>query len=1139
MNRSNPIFGILLSRFIVLGVIALLCSSAFGQAISGNLVGTVVDTTGAAVVTAKVDVTNLATAVVVSTATNGSGAYHFDNLPVGKYQITATAKGFRVVEQPVEVVLNQTGTLNVTLSAGGVGETVEVLAEATTIDTTTAQLQSTYSDRMSQDLGLTSAGGLGAGVLNLSLLSSGVAQSSSLGLGAGPSVGGQRPYNNNFTVEGVDNNNKTVTGYLIVVPNDAVESFTLLQNQFGAEFGHSSGGQFNTVIKSGSNSYHGMLYEYFRNRNLNAVDNVYALQGLKSNPRFDSNRYGFTVGGPIIKNKLFFFSNFERQPIGLTGTSGGQVQAPTSAGLTAIQADPNLSTANYGVFTKYVPVAGTAAGCLAYASASANGTCAAGSVEIGNVSISAPAFQNYENFVQSVDFNISERDQIRGRYVYNKLDRIDTNANLQSFYTNEPFRWHLFNLSEYHTFKPTVLNEFRVGFNRYANTLPDGGFKFSGLDVFPNITLNDLGSGLNLGPDSQSPQFNIQNLYQAVDNVTWNRGNHSLKFGVEWREYIAPQQFTQRKRGDYIYNSTSLFLEDQFPDNFGERSSGALTYYGNQSAIYWYANDSWKLNPHLNLNLGVRYEYTTIPQSEKRQTLNSLSNTPSIIVAPIGEPLIFGAPRAQKNNWAPRLGIAYSPGSSGNTSIRGGFGLAYDVLYDNIGSLAVPPQVGATRDVDPTKDKLPFLANGGLPGGGSGINTTLDAVAAKKATSNWIPLNQKLPYSISWNLGVQHSFAKDVIAEVRYVGTRGVHLDVQDRINVRARTDSTHFLPTYLTAPSQATLDGLPNNLQSLLSSGNGTHFLSDYLDAGFLSNIVADLPIGDSSYHGLQTNITRRMSHGWTFQGAYTWSRAIDNSTADFHSTDLTPRRPQDFQNWKPEKSLSALSRTHRFTLAAVYDLQPFRGSNWVMKNLVGNWSFSPVYTYESPQYVTIQSTQDVNLNSDAAGDRVIVNPSGIGGTGSDVINLCNSSLPSGNLCNGDPDPTFDPSQYVVGYLATTPNARYIRGGPGALPNSGRNTLATRPTNNLDLGVYKDVAISERMKFRLGAQFNNIINHAQFIPGSNPGQGLGVNDITSFNTFGSNYQSYVTPGNANFNNPKSVFASNARSIALVGKFSF
>ncbi len=173
-------------------------------------------------------------------------------------------------------------------------------------------------------------------------------------------MGGQRPRDNNFTVEGVDNNNKSVTGALITVPNDAVENFTLLANQFNAEFGHSSGGQFNTTIKSGTNSFHGSVYEYFRNRNLNALDNYYVLQGITTNPRFDSNRYGGTLGGPIVKNKLFFFTDFERQPVGQTGTSGLVVLSPTAAGYAAIQTDPGLSANNFAIFKQYMPVAASA-----------------------------------------------------------------------------------------------------------------------------------------------------------------------------------------------------------------------------------------------------------------------------------------------------------------------------------------------------------------------------------------------------------------------------------------------------------------------------------------------------------------------------------------------------------------------------------------------------------------------------------------------------------------------------------------------------------------------------------------------------------------------------------------------------------
>jgi hypothetical protein len=1147
MYRRISMFATTVLGLTLLALMTMNPPAAYSQAISGNIVGTVMDSSSAVVSSANVEITKIDTGAMSSTKTTATAGYRFENLPVGSYKMTVKSDGFKTAVQQFNVVLNQTGTLNITLIPGGTSEVVEVTSTAAPIDTTSAQMQATYDIKFSQDLGVTSSGGLGAGVLNLSLLSPGVAQVSSLGVGVGPSVGGQRPYNNNFTVEGVDNNNKAITGNLISVPNDAVENFTLLENQFNTEFGHSSGGQFNTTIKSGTNNFHGSVYEYFRNRNLNAVDNFYVLQGLTDNPRYDSNRYGATFGGPIFRNKLFFFTNFERQAVGLTSTAGGQVLTPTQEGLNQIGADPNVSATNFGVFKQFVPVAQTANSCLPFSTAAASGSCAAGSIPIGAVSITAPATQDFENLVQSVDYNISTKDQLRGRYIYNKVDRIDNSPNLSAFYTNEPIRFHLFTISEYHTFTPSVLNEFRVGFNRFFNQLPDGNFQYPGLDAFPNIALLDLGgNGLQIGPDSVAPQFTIQNLYQFVDNVSWNKGNHSFKFGGEYRWYISPQSFTQRQRGDYEYNSTQLFLEDQSPDNVGERSAGSTTYYGNQKAVYWYANDSWKLNSHLVLNAGIRYEFTTNSSSQNQQALNTISNTPSIIVpGSVNQPLLFNKPQAPKNNWAPRVGFAYSPGSSGNTSIRGGFGLAYDVLYDNIGILAVPPQIGATNDVPDLNHPTPgFLAGGGLKGGGSGIQV-LDEATARANTSNWIPPQTKLPYSENWNFGIQHAFAKDFTAEVRYVGTRGVHLDVQSRINRRSLVTSDAFLPTFFDQPSQTQIDALPTSLADLKAPGS---FLPEYTAAGFQSNITADAPYGASIYHGLQSQLNRHFRNGLTMQVAYTFSRTIDNSTADFFTTSLTPRRPQDFQDWKSERSVSALSRAHRLTVAAVYDLPFFKNGNWTMKNIVGNWSFSPVYTYESPEWATVQSAVDANLNGDSAGDRAILNPNGIAGTGSDVTPLCRSNMPAFGVCGeNDFDPThgapgagnFDSTPFLVGYAANNPNAKYVVAGAGARATVGRNTLATRPTNDFSFSTYKDVSITERIKFRIGAQFANLLNHPQYIPGSNPGQGLGVNDVTAFVTNGSSYLNYLTPGNAIFNNPKAVFASNARSIALVGKITF
>jgi hypothetical protein len=282
---------------------------------------------------------------------------------------------------------------------------------------------------------------------------------------------------------------------------------------------------------------------------------------------------------------------------------------------------------------------------------------------------------------------------------------------------------------------------------------------------------------------------------------------------------------------------------------------------------------------------------------------------------------------------------------------------------------------------------------------------------------------------------------------------------------------------------------------------------------------------LGWSDYHGLQTGLTRKFSNGLTFQAAYTWSRTIDNSTADFHTSDITPRRPQDFQNSAAEKAVSALSRTHRFTIAAVYDMPYFKGGSWFQKNLLGNWQFSPIYTYESPEWVTPQSGLDSNLNLDSAGDRVVLNPSGVRGTGAGVTALMNTA--------------GDTVAYLANPLPGGGSAQYITAGSGAYANSGRNILATRPTNDLDFGITKNLNITERVRVRFGAQFANLLNHAQLIPGSAPGGGLGVNDVGGFSSVGTSYKNFTRPSKSEFNVPQSVFASNARTLALVLKVTF
>src|SRR2546425_1259907 len=428
MNRFRSNFFALALALLV--AVALIPMSAFGQAISGDLVGTVSDKSGALIPNATVTATNEATNVKSTTTTNANGEYRFGNLLVGTYDIAAEAKGFSTTTlKGFAVELNKTATARITMDVGQVATTVEVTAGAPAIDTTTAQIETTYEAKQLQDLPTANAGT--NGVLNLSLLQAGVASSGGLGAGSGPAIGGQRPRNNNFAVEGVDNNDKGVTGPLIRIPNDAVANFTLMQNQFNPEFGHSTGGQFNTIVLSGTNTFHGRLYDYFQNKNLNAVDQSLANQGVTSNPRYDNNRWGGQVGGPIFKNKLFFFVNYEGQPIGQAASPGQPVLAPTTAGYSTLLGIPGVSANNINGLQQF---AVAPAPCSA--SDISAGTCPAGSsldvsgtpVEVGILPIVAPNWQNWKILATSMDYNISEKDQLRGRYIYNKFAFIDTAA---------------------------------------------------------------------------------------------------------------------------------------------------------------------------------------------------------------------------------------------------------------------------------------------------------------------------------------------------------------------------------------------------------------------------------------------------------------------------------------------------------------------------------------------------------------------------------------------------------------------------------------------------------------------------------------------------------------------------------------
>ena len=1099
---------------VLLALAAVFPAALSAQAISGDLVGTITDATGAAVPQATVTATNDATGVKATAVTDAGGAYRFANLPVGTYSLNASATGFATATvKSVQVQLNNTVTQNVALAVGSTSTTVEVSDAPPPLDTTTAQLQTTYSTREAEEMpvaGFSRSAGIAgtiqsAAIWNLTLLGAGVASNGGVGQGTGPTVSGQRPENNTFYFDGVSDNNHYSTGPLAVVANDAVAEVSMLQNQFSAEFGGASGGVFNAIVKSGTNRIHGSVYEYFQNRNLNANDALFWTQGLTSLPRYDNNRLGATIGGPIVKDKLFYFGDFEYNPIGQASVPGAPIAAPTAAGYNALAADPRVSKTNLDVLQKYVGTAATAdQGSVKVGNAT---------VPIGGVSFVGPNYNNSYNAVVALDYSLSEKDQLRGRWIYNRITGIDAFPVLPAFYVPQPNNTYMLTLSEFHNFSPALQNEFRASFSRNFQQVPNAPQIFPGLKIFPDIDVDEL--SLQIGGGSTEPSGSIQNLLQLTDNSTRVAGRHTIKFGYSFTDVILTNYFIQRVRGEYEYSTLQQYLYDLTPDVLGERSAGPNAFPTGFLENAAFVNDDFRVRPNLTLNLGLRYEYVTMPIASRTQIYSAPANVPGGIT--------FGRPRFSPNDWSPRIGFAYSPGSSNRWVIRGGVSRSFDLTYANLTANAAPAFFQTTQDVDLQSNAPGFLAGGALPGISPGLPS--DPREARAIIGSYV-FGGKRPYGLTWALGVERQFGKNYTFEARYVGTKGVHMWNQSRLNIVPQVNSSNFLPTFFSLPSASALAALTTTYSNvkarIVPGGTADRPWDQFASFGFENNIIGYAPQAYSSYNGLALQLTKRYSTGISYTLAYTWSHLLDDATATNFSTYLTPRRAQDFQNLRAEWSSSALDRRHRFTFSPIYDWRPFRNGSWLLKNVIGNWTIAGSYTYQSPEFATVQSGVDSNLNNDSAGDRTIINPAGATSAGSGVLPYNAKGQVSGTASK--------PGAETVAFVAINPNARYVQAGVGALPNGGRNTFPLKPTDNIDLSLIKRINITERVRFELAGQFFNVLNHAQYTGGF-------LSDVAGSQQI--NSRNDLIPSNALFGRFDQFYSSNSRVGQLVAKIVF
>jgi len=1063
--------------------------------------GTVTDASGATVPGSQVTATNRSTGVITSVSADSMGQFRIGHVPVGSYDVAATASGFapRTIANVV-LQLNHTVNLDFPLELATASTTVQVVDAAAPIDSGSSHLQTTFDSRALINTPA-AALGTGSGFLNLSLLGGGVASSGGLGQGTGPSVGGMRPSGNRFYIEGADNNSYFTTGPLATVSNESVGEFTLLQNYYGSQFGGANGGIFDAIVKSGGNQIHGSLYEYLQNRNLRALDASFARNGATSPPRFDSNQLGATFGGPIVKNKLFYFGSFEYNPTGYAFSPGSTVNAPTAAGFQALNSVSGLNQVNLGILSKYTPAAPVQTG-----SVQVSGT----SIPIGPLSIVAPSYQNWYRAVGSMDWDLSDRDRVRGRYLYSRFSGIDTTAvALPAFFAILPSNTHLVSLSENHSFSATTQNEFRAAYSRNYNRRSAPDFSYPGLDSFPTLAFDDI-RGLQLGANPATPNGQIQDELQLSDTITLTRGRHTLKFGYDFRDIILSTSFVSNPRGYYDYLTLEHFLLDLSPDSGGVRFLGTTGPLVNgmpagflQNAAF--VQDDFRVTSNLTLNLGVRYEYVTVPVLSRAQQYSSIADVPGVIT--------FREPQPSKNDWSPSLGFAYSPGTTGVWAIRGGFNRTYDMPYANLSANTAPAFYGNSKSVDINNSTSDFLKNGGLNTVSSALSSP---AAARAATSGYTP-DQMRPYALTYTLGVQRLLAHDYTLEARYVGTRGVHLLVQDQINRVSAVTASNSIPTFLTMPSPAALAALSLTTGALKATPSNV-----WAQYGFTNSasITALDPRGNSQYHGLVLQVTKRYSKNFSYLAAYTWSHLMDDSTATINSTAITPRRPQDFGNLASEWASSALDHRQRLTISPIFDFKPFSHRGWALKNLIGNWNLAFTYTYQSPEYATVQSNVDSNLNNDSFADRTIVNPNGVAGTGSGV---------TGYDRNGNAIPVSANSSQVVAYVANNPNARYITAGYGAYANGGRNTMPLAPINNIDASVRKVFSITEQKHFEIGAQFYNLLNHPQFVGGY-------TDDIALSKSLSRNF---LLPNDPTFGQYQKYFPSNSRYIQLLARFTF
>jgi hypothetical protein len=1004
--------------------------AAFAQVDTGAISGVVSDSTGAVIPGVRVRIKHSSTNIQLDLTTNASGFYAAPALRPGPYEITVSKEGFRVEKRTgIELRVQDRVEANFQLQLGTAAAEITVTAATPMLESETSSLGQVIE---------------GDTITNLPLNGRNFIQLATLGAGALPSTrtaerdnfisNGARAVQNSYLLDGIDNRNRIMgfdkSSAQIVQPNlDTIQEFKVQTSTFSAEFGQAAGGVVNVTLKSGTNTFHGSVFEFLRNSSLDATP---YFQPFGGKPLFIQNQFGGALGGPIIKDRTFFLVGWQRSRE--VNAAPQIASVPTLAmrrGVFPSRVNDPVTKAAYPdntipasvwdpVSAKLLPL---------YPEPNLPGT-------VRNFFYNPKERLTSDGYSVRVDHRLSSRDSMFARiiagYGNNQLPLLMPEPANQQGLVDLTARSVMF--SETHTLKPNVVNEFRIGqifsrnnqdllgprlFDQYGIKGALDTPKIKGLPQFTITGLSTLGTAApGTAPIPASGSGNLPadksgKVWQLLDNVSWVRGRHTIKFGVDLQRVTMYVYATNSARPNFTFNGTytGQALGDFLLGYINSTGTSQQQNDTIQQRIYnGYFQDDWKVSSRLTLNAGLRYELPEpFVEEYDRQSNFVLENGPchlQLITA--ADRNRCGLSRAltstDHNNFAPRLGLAYQ--ATSKTVIRSGFGVFYG-RDENLGIARRlpnnPPYVTSATFVGDQTNPA-FLLKNGFP-------SNALTFASGSTDVNTYPLEFPIPYVIQWNLNIQRELPGSFLAQAGYTGSEA------------------HKLA------------GVVNVNQPFPGTGN-VNARRPYQGFG---NIQVYGPFINSTYNALLAKLERRFAKGMSLLASYTYGHSIDGGG---NNNDNNDPGPQDARNLRAQKGSSNFDIRQRFVASGIYQT-PFGKSGGALAALVKNWQLSGIFSVQTGQPFTVTATPDPTAtNATARPDRIR-----------------DGSLPSDQR---DPSHWFDPSAFA---RLTCP----------CFGNSGRNILRAPGLTNLDLGIARDFIFHERMRLHVRGEAFNLFNHPNF----------------------------------------------------------